>query len=68
MERLNNKGTLWPCSFTATLPIFFVTMPHIAPQKIDDWPQNSGGENVPLLFTRSKDLLEKSHFIKIFAN
>jgi hypothetical protein len=43
-------------------------MPHIAPQKIVNWPQNSGGENVPLLLTRSKDLLEKSHFIKIFAN
>jgi hypothetical protein len=31
----------------------FVTMHHIAPQKIVDWRQNSGGENVPLLFTRS---------------
>jgi hypothetical protein len=42
-ERLNNKLPLYPCSFTAILPIFFVTMPHIAPQKIVDWQQNSGG-------------------------
>jgi hypothetical protein len=28
-------------------------MPHIAPQKIVDWRQNSGGENGTLLFTRS---------------
>jgi hypothetical protein len=25
-ERLKNKGALWPCSFTATLPIFFVIL------------------------------------------
>jgi hypothetical protein len=31
-------------------------MPHIAPQKIVDWQQNSGGENAPLLFTRSLSL------------
>jgi hypothetical protein len=37
------KVSIWPCSFTATLPIFFVTMPHIAPQKIVDWQQNSCG-------------------------
>jgi hypothetical protein len=36
-ERLNNKGPLLPCSFTATLPFFFVAMPHIAPQKTVDW-------------------------------
>jgi hypothetical protein len=42
-ERLNNKLPLYPCSFTAILPIFFVAMPHIAPQKIVDWQQNSGG-------------------------
>jgi hypothetical protein len=42
-ERVNNKVSLLPCSFTATLPIFFVAMPHIAPQKIVDWQQNSGG-------------------------
>jgi hypothetical protein len=42
-ERLKNKLPLYPCSFAATLPIFLVTMPHIAPQKIVDWLQNSGG-------------------------
>jgi hypothetical protein len=42
-EWLNNKLPIYPCSFAATHPIFFVTMPHIAPQKIVDWHQNSGG-------------------------
>jgi len=40
---LNNKLPLYPCYFAVTLPIFFVAMPHIAPQKIVDWQQNSGG-------------------------
>jgi hypothetical protein len=30
-------------------------MPHIAPQKIVDWQQNSVGESDYLLFTRSLD-------------
>jgi hypothetical protein len=42
-ERFKNKLPLYPCSFAATLPIFFVAMQHIAPQKIVDWQQNSGG-------------------------
>jgi hypothetical protein len=42
-ERLDNELPLYPFSFTATLPIFFIAMPHIAPQKIVDWQQNSGG-------------------------
>jgi hypothetical protein len=42
-ELLNNKLPLYPCSFAATFPIFFIAMPHIAPQKIVDWQLNSGG-------------------------
>jgi hypothetical protein len=42
-ERVNNKLPLYPCSFTATLPIFFVAMHHIVLQKIVDWQLNSGG-------------------------
>jgi hypothetical protein len=43
LDRFNNKVPLLPCSFAATLSIFFVAMPHIAPQKKVDWQQNSGG-------------------------
>jgi hypothetical protein len=57
---VNNKVPLLPCSFTATLPIFFVAMPHIALQKIVDWQQNSGGENGTLLFTSSFSNIKKA--------